>query len=149
MCSFVFFNFANILFQQGLSISFPCKGTITNADSSVLGRKKARRFSILVLWIGCNRSIRCWWTYWNCGHAAQCHFPGRRLQETSPGASWTLRSEESEDILVVFYNICCSHVNYGLQHPYLHHSSDELGQHGQGESEDVEKRNGSEGFLCS
>lgn len=44
MCSFVFvlFDFSNILFQHWLSISFPSKGTITNADSSVLGRKKAQ-----------------------------------------------------------------------------------------------------------
>lgn len=99
-----FFDFATILFQQGFSISLPCKGTVTNADSSVLGRKTQQRFSIPVSWIRCNRSIWCWWTYWNCGHAAQRHFPGHRLPETSLGASWTRRSEESENILVVFYN---------------------------------------------
>lgn len=33
--------------------------------------------------------------------------------------------------------------------PYLHNGSDEHGQHGQGKSEDVEKRDGSESFLSS
>lgn len=50
MCRFdfwFFFYFANILVQQGLSISFPCKGTITNADSSVLGRKKHKDLVLL------------------------------------------------------------------------------------------------------
>lgn len=34
-----------------------------------------------------NRHECWWWTYWNWGHAAQCHFQDLHLPETSPGAS--------------------------------------------------------------
>lgn len=141
-----FLNLPTYFFSRGSASLSHAKEPSQMLTAVSWGGKKAQRFSIPVLWIGCNRSIQCWWTYWNCGHAAQCHFPGRRLPETSPSASWTRRSEESENILVVFYNKSAVR---RVRHPYLHHGSDELGQHGQGESEDVEKRNGSEGFLCS
>lgn len=41
------------------------------------------------------------------------------------------------------------HVACGVEFPYLHHGTDEHGQHSQRESEDVEKRDGSESLLSS
>lgn len=66
----------------------------------------------------------------------------RRFLDT---AVWSAKEQVSGLLGLV----CTGMYRVLLFSPYLHNGSDEHGQHGQGKSEDVKKRNGSESLLSS